>query len=206
VVTAVLLDMADVFGSTPRVVVTTFLSAAVGGAVVGWLVAIDRDTNEVSLATWLVGGLAYAVYRTARELERFVSVRRDARRRVGPRFDTDRPALARALRTGELPADPSLDEPLMAAIGIARRRPSWFGEDAPAWLPWGLGIVVCGLVVGYVGLPWGPLVLVLPALAGWRRLQEPSEEPLITLHKQAMARRGIAPASSGGLTYADLRG
>ena len=198
--------MADVFAPLPRAVLTTFLHAAVGGAVVGWLVAIDNDTNEVSVAAWIGWGLAYALVRAAFDLEDFAKARREARQRIGPRFDTARPVLARSLRTGDLPADPTMDGPLLTAIGIARRRPGWLAEDVPEWVPWAVGIVVCGLAIGYFGLPWGPLVLVLPAIAWWRRSQRPAEEPLITLHKAALARTGIATAPSGGLTYADLRG
>ena len=198
--------MADVFASTPRVVLTTFLHALLGGAIVGWLVAVD-ETEGLSVGAWVFWGLVYAAYRTARDLERFVKVRREARQRVGPRFDTDRPALARALRTGELPADPSLDEPLMAAVGIARRRPPWFfADDVPDWVPVAVGVLVCGTVAIVVGLPWGPIALLLPVIAEVRRHQGPGEEPLIALHKAAMGRTGLAPASPGGLTYADLRG
>jgi hypothetical protein len=196
--------MADVFATTPRVVLTTFLHALVGGAVIGWLVAVDEEADQVGVG--IVCGLAYALYRTALDLERFVKVRRDARRRVGPRFDSDRAVLARAMRTGELPADPSLDEPLMAAIGIARRRPRWFfGDDAPEWVPAAVGVVVCGLAAGYVGLPLGLVVLVLPAIAWLRRADGPGGEPLILLHQAALGRSGLVAASSGGLTYADLR-
>ena len=112
----------------------TFVFLALGWAV---LQSSDRrlGAGDVSFRGALVSGVLFAAVMTGWKVVELVRRRKNARRAIGPRFDTDRRALAEAMRTGELPADPTLDEPLLAAISFRRVR-TREGPDLPAWVGW----------------------------------------------------------------------
>ncbi len=92
---------------------------------------------------WFTGaiflGLAFGTWMTA-----FVAVTccRD-QVAAGPLGIPDRVVIARALRTGELPIDEALDQPLLSLIERRRRQLRWASKVYP-WLFGGLAVV--GLV------------------------------------------------------------
>jgi hypothetical protein len=180
-----------------------FVATAVGWAA---LQSSDRRWGDTqpSFRAALVSGVLFAAWMTGATLYRVVAQRQKARRAIGPRFDTDRRALAQALKTGELPVDPTLNGPLLSAISFRRNR-SRGEDDVPPWVGWLIVAVALPYVVWLLGWPW-VLVLLLPLLIRLLRWRLRTIVDIDELRLAAQRRMGIEPGDPGVLTYDDLQG
>jgi hypothetical protein len=195
-----MVTVSEVFGSNRRVALESAVYLVCVTLIWAAVQTSDRSWADppVSLRGGLLGGLAFAAFMRACDLFRLVGRRKEARRAIGPRFDTDRPALAAALRTGELPADPTLDGPLLAALRIRRQLADDADDrDLPRWVSWPFVAVGLTGLVWFLGWPWTLVILVPAAIGWWRRWSRPAVD--LDALRSAVERRLRVPTGDGGL-------
>jgi hypothetical protein len=130
----------------------------------------------------VVGGLGFGAAMTAVTA---VWRRRDTAA-AGRRGGSERVLMERALRTGELPADPSLDPALMALITRRRSQLNW-GRKAG---PWVFGtLAVMSVLIALVHWPYVFYAVVFIGFLVWGcRSSARSEQRLNSLEQALRAR------------------
>jgi hypothetical protein len=195
--------MFDVLASKRAVAVEAIDHFLCLALVMALLKSSDRGwpKQNLSFGDALSFGALFAAIVTGWYLWKLSVRRSEARRAIGPRFATDRQALADAMKTGELPRDPSLDRPLLVAISFSDRARREFT------VPDRTGVLIIAASVAYmVWVLWWPWTLLILAISigRWRRRSRAVVD-LDELRLAAQRRQGVPPADPGGLTYADLR-